>query len=436
METTPASAHSLTDQIGNTDGAHLLYLYNSMEHYIANAASFILSGLRKGQCVVVVDSTDCFERMLDKLRLTEPEENLKRIHFVDHHEFYGAEGTFHFRGVMDQFEKIFKPLMTQGPIRSWGHVLWGDGPNSYLQVHEYECECDSSVNQSGIFGVCCYDARRIPASFHNDLLRKHEYFMTDTTLTRSMLYEPSMRERRFPTFSIPNEAKSEEDWAKKRLEFAHVVSHEVRNPLTVIKAYADILLRQSGVNPAHNEKLKAISDHVDVIDQEIAQIIQTEQMLSNKSLWETYRMKVLPVLNEVMGSMETKARTQNVRLTQEFNIDLIEILGSVIGLKLILSNLISNAIKYSYEGGQVQVSAHLQEERLNIQVRDFGGGMTREKLAEWQRTYDSGSMEKHVQSVGLFLIKKITDDFGGELHIQSELDCGTTITVSFPVVYE
>jgi len=303
---------SLTDQIDVTNGAHILYFYGSQEGYIGNAVAFAYAGLVQGQHVVLIDSEENRRAIMDRLEGRVPPDAAERIHFVETRTFYCEYGTLQMKDVIRNFDALFLPLLEGGvTVRSWGHVYWEEQSDIYEHLESYEHRCDETINEIGILGVCIYDGRKVPAHIQNEMLKTHEYFMTDTTLTKSVFYEKKGRKVLFPSLSVHADLQSEVDWYKQKLDFAHVISHEVRNPLTVIRAYAT-MLSDKAFDEDGRRKLAAIVDYVDVIDNEMAHIINTEQMLSTDAFWAKSAVAARPIVEEALAMMSTKARTQGI----------------------------------------------------------------------------------------------------------------------------
>lgn len=93
----------------------------------------------------------------------------------------------------------------------------------------------------------------------------------------------------------------------------------------------------------------------------------------------------------------------------------------------------SNAIKYSHEGGVVDVDVSARDGKLRIVVKDEGVGMTPDQTAKLFRKYEKMNAEKTGQGIGLFMAKKLTDHFGGGIDVWSEPNRGTTVTVELPL---
>lgn len=431
-----SSTISLTDQIDITSGAHILYLYDSIEGYIDNAAAFIQTGLQLGQYIVLIDDRNNYKKIMERLNGTMLASDYENIYFIDHKDFYYEYGTLHVKQVLQNLDALMKPLLDNRiSVRSWGHVYWENERDVHKQLLEYECLCDSSVSELGILGVCIYDGRKLPAAVLNKLLPYHEYMMTDTQLAKSHFYNQSGRTVHLPSLSVHSQMQSEVDLYKQKLEFAHVVSHEVRNPLTVIKAYATMLQHKAADKEAM-DKLKAIVDYVDVIDNEITHIINTEQMLSTESLWNKSRIDIAPILHEVLPVMVTKSRTQNMMLCTRIELGAEAMTGNVMGLKLIISNLLSNAIKYSNEGGRICFEAYAADSFLEVVIKDEGIGMSKQQTSKLFQKYEKMNHERSGQGIGLFMVKKLIEHLDGSIVVDSEQHRGTRVTVRLPLLVE
>ncbi|RCW48002.1 MEDS domain-containing protein [Paenibacillus prosopidis] len=428
----------LTESIKVTNGAHILYTYDQLDDYIANAVSFIITGVQQGQHIIFVDSKQRYERITERLRLIGFSDTLSNIKYVNSGDFYRVSDTFTSAKVIQNFINVVQPFLDNNmSIRTWGHVEWKGYPNFEEQVIAYESECDASVNQLGIVTVCAYSGQRLTASMNMRLMQSHQYVMTDKQFTLSSLYNVPGKTVIFPSLSEHTKIQSEMDLYKKKLDFVQVISHEVRNPLTVIKAYASMLLNEKEslqLNANASKKLEDIADYVTVIDNEIAHILNTEQMLTTEALWRTSDVIPLPIIQEVATMMEIKARTQNIQLNTEIALTGHEVMKSnVIGLRLIISNLLSNAVKYSFEGSEVYFKAAVIDFMLWIEIEDHGVGMTAEQQENLYRKYEKMNVDKSGQGIGLFMVKKLVELFNGEIYIDSEVGRGTIARVALPL---
>ncbi|WP_139492704.1 MEDS domain-containing protein [Brevibacillus dissolubilis] len=429
----PLQTIPLTNKLHVNNGSHILYFYGEQDRYIENAVSFILAGFQLDQHVMLIESQEKFQLIYEKVKEAAPHQ-LDKLEYIDSYEFYRMYEDFHFDRVLANLDQAIQPYLHNNlTARLWGHVDWKSQEDMLSKLHTYECQADLSVSELGYLTVCAYDGNIVPSIIQIEMMKTHEYLMTDHELVLSNLYKKSAKEVCFPTLSAQTKLESEVDLYKQKLDFVHVVSHEVRNPLTVIKAYASLLLAQENTLDKE-EKLKGIVDYVTLIDNEITHIINTEQMLSTDALWKKRLTQIYPLIEEVISIMEIKARTQNIHLTTSVSSSPHLLLNcNSIGFKLIISNLLSNAIKYSEEGQTVTLTAHTKEDHLELVVEDNGVGMSEEQMQMLFRKYEKMNQDKSGQGIGLFMVKNLIESFDGEIEVGSELGTGTRVVVRFPL---
>ncbi|WP_428909501.1 ATP-binding protein [Niallia sp. Krafla_26] len=423
---------ALTKSIKAEQGSHILYFYNSMEAYIQNACSYIEEGIQLGQHVVIIEREILFQEILIQLG----EVDKTKLLFVDRDDFYETYHDFRFERILSNFKNIITPYVDQNlTVRIWGHIDWIEQDNMLHKLHTYECICDITIAEIGYTTVCCYNANDIPATFLLEMMKSHEVLMTDDSITRNSLYKSSNVHNPtiYPSLSAQRTIDSEMDLYRQKLDFVHVVSHEVRNPLTVIKAYARLLAEEE-IDDSRQKRLQEIINYSVVIDNEISHIISTEQMLLTDALWRKKLILVKPSIDDVLEIMTIKAMTQNRTLYKEIDLDGKEMLVSnSIGFRLIISNLLSNAIKYSYENSAIFFSVWTENDLLMIRIKDEGIGMSEEQLDKLFKKYEKSNQEVSGQGIGLFMVKKLVDHFDGTIQVRSSLGNGTTFQVCLPV---
>lgn len=426
---------ALTQSLNVAAGPHILYFYIDQEQYIHNAVSFIQQGILLEQHVVIVENFEVWTRIEAILREEEDKQALERyVRHIDNNDFYGLHDEFAVSQILQNLNLVVQPFLDhKAGLRLWGNVRWGPQSDILSKLQNYEDQCDVTVSEMGFLTVCAYNGNTVPAMVQTKLMKNHQYLMTDETLVQSSLYKNHKHHATFPALSTRAELESEMDLYKQKLDFVHVVSHEVRNPLTVIHAYAQILMTRD-LAAADQEKLKAICDYVHLIDNEITHIINTENMLSTDLLWR--RKLILPklLIDEVIEFMSIKARTQNIQLRFNISLDGKEmLLSNSVGFKLIISNLLSNAIKYSEEGMSVTLSVSTEGQSLFLNVVDEGAGMSEEQVKKLFRKYEKMNEEKGGQGIGLFMVKKLIDHFEGRIEVMSKINQGTQIKVYLPL---
>lgn len=425
----------LTERLRVNNGSHILYFYDELEEYLNNAVSFIRTGLELGQHIIIVENRSRMEVILYRLKPFISEEQFERLNLIDSYQFYEAHESFNYNLVFQNLVVVVQPYLDGAiPVRAWAHVALNDEGFVLENLSTYECRCDLAINQLGILTVCSYSAQTLSATVLIKMMKYHEYVMMDQEIVRSNLYSRQDEAILFPSLAEHESIKSEIDLYKQKLDFVHVVSHEVRNPLTVIKAYASILLDED-LSQESKKKLVVIKDYVSVIDNEISHIINTEQMLTSEGFWMKSAVSPLPPIKEVIDIMKIKARTQGIELQTTISVTGSEVINSnIMGLRLIISNLLSNAIKFSDDGNVVVLKVISKMEAITIQIKDFGLGMPSDQIPKLFRKYQKMSAEKEGQGIGLFMVKKLVDHFDGEICIESEVGFGTEVFVKLPLI--
>lgn len=423
---------ALTKRLKVEQGSHILYFYQSKKAYIENACSYIEEGVQLGQHVIIIESSERYEQIYAQLGNVDR----TKIHYVNNEEFYETYHDFHFERILNNYKNLIDPYVSRNmTVRIWGHVDWLEKENILQKLHTYECNCDITIADIGYTTVCCYNGNDVPATYLLEMMKSHEVLMTDDVITRSSLYKSSNQYNptHYPSLSGQRTIESEMDLFKQKLDFVHVVSHEVRNPLTVIKAYAKLLAEDES-DVSRKNRLQEIINYAVVIDNEISHIISTEQMLSTDALWKKNFILVKPSIDGVLEIMMIKAITQNRKLQSEINLSGNEILVSnSMGFQLIISNLLSNAIKYSYEGSSIYFSAEVEDNHLVLRIRDKGMGMSEEQLGMLFKKYEKINQEVSGQGIGLFMVKKLVDHFEGKIEVESALGKGTIFQVILPI---
>lgn len=220
-------------------------------------------------------------------------------------------------------------------------------------------------------------------------------------------------------------------------EFVANVSHELKTPLTSIKAYTEAL-----IDMAKDDQMKAF---LQVIDEESDRLLFLINDLLNVSRIQSGKMKMhfelaapRTVIDEVMSI--SKVQSEQHRINLEIAPDLPEMLLDKEKMKEVMINLVSNAIKYSPAGGTVSVRMFREENNLRIEVQDEGIGIPKEHQGKifqaFYRVDSSHTAEIPGTGLGLVIVKAIVEHHGGHAWFESEAGRGTTFFLLIPVRQE
>lgn len=223
---------------------------------------------------------------------------------------------------------------------------------------------------------------------------------------------------------------------KMREEFFSSVSHELKTPITAIRGYTELMLAGVVTDQAkERQMLEKILTQVKNMSNLINDILMLSRLDNDDLVVERVPIRMKTLVNDVLENYEGLLLKE--KITVEKNIDDITYIGNNQQISNLLSNLISNAIKYNKPGGQLFVSVYSNNDDMVIKVEDTGIGIPeKDQQRVFERFYrvDKGrSRAKGGTGLGLAIVKHITSYNNGKIHLSSTLGVGTCITITLPL---
>ena len=221
-----------------------------------------------------------------------------------------------------------------------------------------------------------------------------------------------------------------------RRDFIANLSHELKTPLTVIAGFSESLLSDSPIPAAQKQRgLEHIKAQADNMRRLVLDLLLLSRLESTSTLAEKHFVALTPLVMRCVEQVRSLTRGQQ-------RIEVLEsepwlILGREDELESALSNLLTNAMKYSGETGRIEVETRVTaEQSLQLCVRDNGQGIAPDHLPRLtERFYrvDRGrSRAAGGTGLGLAIVKHIMNRHGGRLEIESALGIGSVFTLKFP----
>lgn len=222
-----------------------------------------------------------------------------------------------------------------------------------------------------------------------------------------------------------------------KTDFISNVSHEIKTPLAVIQNYATLLQDDTLDSETRKNYAKTLIAASKRITDLITNILKLNK-LENQEIQEKHEaFSLTEALAESVVEFETLMEKKHLELDCDF--DDVTIFSSKSLLEIVWNNLISNAIKFTPDGGKIDISLKRKNKNAEIKVADTGCGMTSETGAKIFEKFYQGDTSHSTQGngLGLALVKKVIDILGGEISVQSEVNKGSTFTILLKdVVYE
>jgi len=217
------------------------------------------------------------------------------------------------------------------------------------------------------------------------------------------------------------------------------VSHELRAPLASIKAYTELLLDEleGDDRDLRQRFLTVIDRETDRLTGLIGDLLDLSRLEAGQFVMKKDPLHVGEIVADVLGLFDIQAQERKISLHADIQPDLPPILADRELLNMLIKNLVGNAIKFSNQGGRVDVVARREDANLILSVIDQGVGIPPDDLPHiFEKFYRVWSTtESGIEGVGLGLVlaKEAAEAHGGQVEVESELGVGSRFIVTLPI---
>ncbi len=220
-----------------------------------------------------------------------------------------------------------------------------------------------------------------------------------------------------------------------RDEMLAVVSHDLRNPLSVILGTADLLLRKKDLDQKSALLLERTRKSVKFMLNMIKDLLDVHKIDQGQFSIEEGMSKqnISRLLMEIIETQETLSKNKNIRLELDIGEDLPDVYINIEQIQRVFQNIIGNAIKFTPEGGTIRLSAKPDSNNIQFCIEDNGQGIDPELMP---RIFDRFSQAKKTASLGtglgLAIAKGIVEAHGGRIWVESEISKGSKFYFTIP----
>jgi signal transduction histidine kinase len=241
----------------------------------------------------------------------------------------------------------------------------------------------------------------------------------------------------FLAFKIANFAlRPVEDSYKTLKQFTEDASHELKTPLAIIKTNVDVALsKKDGDLEYLKNKMELVNRVVNRISGIVSKMSFLSKLDSNSFKIQYEKVNVNSLIEEKIEEFKEISNAKNIKI--EFSRGRnSEIISDSFSIGEILSNLLSNAITYTGEGGRIYINISDLENKLQISVSDTGVGISKDDIEHifdrFYRSDKSRSRDTGGAGLGLSIVKNLVDLIGGTITVQSREGKGTTFSIYLP----
>jgi signal transduction histidine kinase len=219
-------------------------------------------------------------------------------------------------------------------------------------------------------------------------------------------------------------------------EFIDTVSHELRTPLTSMNGYVELLLDEEGEPLTEQQRgfLATVQRGSVRLERLVNDLLLTAQVRAGRLDIHKTSTDVVEIARQAVEGAQAHARQKTLRLSLTAPSNAIVIEADVVRISQVIDNVISNAIKFTPEGGRVDVTVAQDEGRVTLTVADTGMGMTpgdvNRLFERFFRTDSAQAQQIQGTGLGLPIVKAIVEAHAGTITVTSQPNVGTSFVIS------
>lgn len=224
---------------------------------------------------------------------------------------------------------------------------------------------------------------------------------------------------------------------KMKNDFISSVSHELRTPLTAIKGWAETMQMGGSCDAKTMEKgLKIIVNESERLSGIVEELLDFSRIQNNRMVLKMDKIDILAEIDEAIYMLRERALSENKHLIYEEPEILPAVLGDKNRLRQVFINIIDNALKYTPEGGIINIEVSQVEENIVIKISDNGCGIPARHLSKVKEKFYKANQTQRGSGIGLAVADEIVKLHSGTLDIASTEGVGTVVSISIPILKE
>jgi signal transduction histidine kinase len=277
-----------------------------------------------------------------------------------------------------------------------------------------------------------------------DLNRNLEFRVTEKTENLTRAYERlqlSNQNLAVANRDLELANKKLKELDKLKSDFISVVSHELRTPLTSIKAFTElILMKPHMTNEKRGRFLSIINNETDRLTRLISDILDLTKIEAGKFSWHVTQIFLPEIIRTSVANIQSLADNKSLGIRLIVPDSLPRLYGDRDRLIQVITNILSNAIKFTPDGGTIRIDAFSENDprqQLVVRIQDSGVGIPPQQLdtifEKFRRSGDAMTDGKEGTGLGLTISKQIVEHHGGRIWAESAPRKGSTFSFTLPL---
>ncbi|MGR3765756.1 ATP-binding protein [Rossellomorea sp. NS-SX7] len=265
----------------------------------------------------------------------------------------------------------------------------------------------------------------------------HTYHLEEGRTVYQVYSESLYRgDEKVGTIFVHRDITKEFEVDQMKSEFVSTVSHELRTPLSSVLGFTELMLTKD-LKPERTKKyLTTIYQEAKRLTSLINDFLDVQRMEAGRQTFDKRYEDIVPIIQNVINTQKVNAPHHT--FTIEKDTDCTMVLGDKDKLSQAFTNLISNAIKYSPDGGNITARIYEKQDKVFINIIDEGLGIPDDAFpklfTKFYRVDNSDRRRIGGTGLGLTIVKEIIENHDGSIRVASEIGKGSTFTISLPMV--
>ena len=224
----------------------------------------------------------------------------------------------------------------------------------------------------------------------------------------------------------------EEQATNAKLQFFTNISHELRTPLTLIADPIENIVNDENLTKQQRNMLQIVEKNVSILMRLVKEILDFRKIQNKKMELTLSEFELTHYLKEWASTFESIATKRKIKV-ELITPAPIRLCADIYKVERICYNLLSNALKYTSEGGSITIKAKSTDETVEICIKDTGKGIAKEDIKHiFDRFYQVRNSNKDGTGIGLAIVKAFTELQGGTAKVESEVGKGSEFTITLP----
>lgn len=226
---------------------------------------------------------------------------------------------------------------------------------------------------------------------------------------------------------------------EQKSELLGIAAHDLKNPLFGIRGLSEILLEKKELDESSQRKLKLIYESADETLELINDLLESAAASSGQVRLDMELVDIEPVAEWVVHSFRQQAEKKGQHIHFTTSEEDCRVKADERKLREAMSNLVSNAVKYSPKGSDIEVDVRRVGDQISFRVSDEGPGLSEEErknlFSPFQRLSPEPTAGEASSGLGLYIVKQLVDLHDGEVWVESEVDEGSTFGITLSAAW-